>query len=106
LSSWWGVAIGRKSRIAYPLGNQIVKFYVLYLAGQYIDDASITSKVKTALTRDPNTSAFDISVETYKGTVQLSGFVDTDAERRRAAQVAEDVSGVRSVRNDLRVKAR
>lgn len=74
--------------------------------GQYLDDAAITSKVKTALTRDPGTSAFDISVETYKGTVQLSGFVDTDAERRRAEQVAEDVSGVRSVRNDLRVKAR
>ncbi|MGZ8242376.1 BON domain-containing protein [Methylomagnum sp.] len=74
--------------------------------GQYIDDASITSKVKTALTRDPSTSAFDISVETYKGTVQLSGFVDSNAEKRRAEQVAEGVSGVRSVRNDLRVKAR
>lgn len=72
--------------------------------GQYIDDSAITSKVKTALARDPYTDALDITVETYKGVVQLSGFVDSESERRRAAQIAEAVSGVQSVRNDLRVK--
>lgn len=74
--------------------------------GQYLDDSTITSKVKTALAQDPHASAFDISVETYKGTVQLSGFVDSESEKRRASQVAEGVSGVRSVKNDLRVKTR
>lgn len=74
--------------------------------GQYIDDATITSKVKTALAKDPYTSALDISVETYKGVVQLSGFADSEGEKSRAGQVAADVSGVRSVKNDVRVKAR
>lgn len=74
--------------------------------GQYLDDATITSKVKTALAKDPYTSAMDISVETYKGTVQLSGFADSEAEKRRAGQVAGEVSGVKSVKNDVRVKTR
>jgi hyperosmotically inducible protein len=74
--------------------------------GQYIDDATITSKVKTALARDPYTSALDISVETYKGVVQLSGFADSESEKRRAGQVASEVGGVQSVKNDVRVKSR
>lgn len=74
--------------------------------GQYIDDATITSKVKTALAQNPNTSAMNISVETYNGVVQLSGFADSDTEKRRAEQVAREVEGVRSVKNDVRVKPR
>ena len=74
--------------------------------GQYIDDATITSKVKAALAADPNTSALDINVETYKGVVQLSGFADSETEKRQAARVSSGVNGVKSVKNDVRVKTR
>jgi osmotically-inducible protein OsmY len=72
--------------------------------GEYIDDTTITSKVKTALLKDTYVSGLDIQVETYKGVVQLSGFADTDSEIRRAGDIARNVSGVRSVKNDIRVK--
>lgn len=72
--------------------------------GEYIDDAAITSKVKSKLLRDDRVSGLAVEVETYKGVVQLSGFVDSADERRRAEELAEEVSGVRNVRNDIRVK--
>lgn len=74
--------------------------------GQYLDDAAITSKVKAALAADPNTSAMEINVETYKGVVQLSGFADSEAEKRHAARIASGTGGVTSVKNDIRVKTR
>lgn len=74
--------------------------------GQYLDDTTITAKVKAALAGDPAVSAAQVSVKTYKGTVQLSGFADSEAEKRRAAQVASTVSGVKSVENDIEVKQR
>lgn len=72
--------------------------------GEYIDDAVITTKVKTALIEDPVTKAYQIEVETYKGVVQLSGFVSTQAEVNKAGQVARGVAGVTSVKNDIRIK--
>lgn len=72
--------------------------------GQYVDDATLTSKVKTALLEDPNVSGLDVGVETYKGTVQLSGFANTQQEKSRAGEVARSVSGVREVRNNITVK--
>jgi len=72
--------------------------------GEYLDSAAITTKVKAGLVNDPVTKAGQISVETFKDTVQLSGFVDTNLSRARAEQIARDVQGVRSVRNDLVVK--
>jgi hyperosmotically inducible protein len=72
--------------------------------GEYVDDATITTKVKAALAKDPDVKAYQVNVETYKGVVQLSGFVDSEANIRRASQVAQGVSGVRSVKNDVRVK--
>lgn len=72
--------------------------------GQYVDDATITTKVKAALIKDQSLAAFKISVETYKQVVQLSGFVDTPQTAERAQQVASSVEGVRSVRNSLIVK--
>ncbi len=72
--------------------------------GQYVDDSTITAKVKAAILEDPALKVFDISVETFKGTVQLSGFVNSAEVRSRAAVVAGGVSGVRSVKNDLLVK--
>ena len=72
--------------------------------GEYIDSAAIITKVKAELIRDPVTKAGQISVETFKDTVQLSGFVDSAAAKSRAEQIARNVQGVRGVRNDLVVK--
>lgn len=74
--------------------------------GEYIDDAALTSRVKTALFRDPDVSGFQVKVETFKGQVQLSGFVDTPEHKDRAERVARTVEGVRSVTNSLIVKPR
>lgn len=75
-------------------------------AGETIDDSVVTGKVKTALTDDETTKARDIKVETYRGVVQLSGFVDTSAEKSRATDVARGVEGVKEVRNDIEVQTR
>lgn len=69
--------------------------------GEYVDDTVITSKVKAVLLNDPVVSGLAVNVETYKGTVQLSGFVKTAAERQRAHQLAHDVGGVKSVQNNI-----
>lgn len=75
-------------------------------AGVYFDDTTITTKVKTKLFDDPQTSGFAISVTTYKGTVQLSGFVNSDKEKDRAGELARAVPGVKDVKNDLIIKAK
>lgn len=72
--------------------------------GEILDDSVITSKVKTALFRDPDVSGFQVKVETYKGQVQLSGFVDTPRQKAKAEEIVRSVSGVRSVMNDIVVK--
>jgi hyperosmotically inducible protein len=72
-------------------------------AGEVIDDSTLTAKVKTALIEDPVTKARDIEVETYRGVVQLAGFVDSAEQKSRAGELARKVSGVKEVRNDLRV---
>ncbi len=73
-------------------------------AGESVDDATLTSKVKTKLIQDQKLEAFQIDVDTYRGVVQLNGFVDTAADAARAADLANDVSGVVSVKNNLQVK--
>ena len=72
--------------------------------GEFIDDAAITAKVKSAFVEDKEVSALNVKVETYKGVVQLSGFVGGARESWKAAQLARNVQGVKSVRNDLQVK--
>jgi osmotically-inducible protein OsmY len=72
--------------------------------GEYVTDSWITTKVKTSLATDPNVKATEVNVETFKGTVQLSGFVSSDAAMRRAVQIARETKGVTSVKNDMRVK--
>ena len=72
--------------------------------GQVIDDTVITTKVKAAIFDEPNLKTLQISVETYKGIVQLSGFVNSSAVSLRAAEVARKVDGVQGVRNSLVVK--
>ena len=73
-------------------------------AGEYMDDATITARVKTALIQDPAVAAHQINVETHNGVVQLSGFVDSEDEARRAIDAADDIPGVKKVENDMRVK--
>jgi osmotically-inducible protein OsmY len=72
--------------------------------GEFIDDTAITAKVKAALVADKEVSALSVNVETFRGVVQLSGFADNQAEITRAVSVARGVSGVKSVKNDLRIK--
>lgn len=73
-------------------------------AGEYIDDSVITAKVKTAIFDDASLKSAEINVETFKGVVQLTGFVSTRANIDRAVAVARGVKGVTSVRNDMRLK--
>jgi hyperosmotically inducible periplasmic protein len=73
-------------------------------AGEVVDDSVITTKVKAALVAEPLTKARDITVITREGIVQLSGFVDSAAEKATATEVAKGVRGVKEVRNDLQIK--
>jgi hyperosmotically inducible protein len=70
-------------------------------AGEHIDDALVTAKVKAALIEDPATKARQIAVDTFRGTVQLNGFVDTADEKAAASRAAHSVNGVQNVRNNL-----
>ena len=72
--------------------------------GQYVDDTTITTRVKTRFAEDKEVSAMRIQVETLNGTVQLSGFADSDLERQRAADIARNVPDVKNVRNNIIVK--
>lgn len=72
--------------------------------GEYIDDTVITTKVKAAILNDPILKAAEINVETYKGIVQLSGFVSSHAAADRAVVVTRGIGGVKSVKNDMRLK--
>lgn len=74
-------------------------------AGEFTSDAALTAKVKTAIATDVGAgTAANINVQTYKGEVQLSGFVDSQDQAQRAVQAARGVDGVRVVRNDVRVR--
>jgi osmotically-inducible protein OsmY len=93
-------------------------FFVIFLAsllgcastskqegtGEYVDDTVITSKVKAAIFDDPSLKSAEINVETFKGVVQLSGFVNSREDINKAIQVARGVQGVTSVKNDMRLK--
>lgn len=72
--------------------------------GQYIDDSVITGKVKAAILEEPTLKVAEINVETFKGVVQLSGFVTSQAMANKAVEVASRVGGVKSVKNDMRIK--
>ena len=72
--------------------------------GQYLDDSVITTKVKTAIFNEPSLKVTQITVETYKSVVQLSGFVDSSDSMNKAVAIARSVDGVSSVKNDMRLK--
>lgn len=98
-------------RIAHLLSSLLVATLVACAptekrasAGEYIDDTMITGKVKAALIADPELKATEINVETYKGTVQLSGFVSAPEHIPKAVQLTRDIEGVKGVKNDIAVK--
>lgn len=70
----------------------------------YVDDTVITTKTKAAIFNEPTLKSAEINVETFKGVVQLSGFVNSQADINKAVSVARGVSGVTSVKNDMRLK--
>lgn len=72
--------------------------------GEYVDDASVTAKVKAAFVKDPVVKAMQVDVTTFKGNVQLSGFVDTAEQKARAGQIAAGIQGVTNVTNNITVK--
>ncbi len=72
--------------------------------GEYVDDSVITTKVKAAIFNEPTLKSAEINVETFKGAVQLSGFVSSQGAINTAAQLARGVNGVKSVKNDMRIK--
>lgn len=72
--------------------------------GEYVDDSVITTKVKASFAADPTVKATQVQVETFKGTVQLSGFVDSPESARRAVELARGIKGVKSVKNDTVVR--
>ena len=102
-------------RIAQRLPAVLAAFMVFVLAGcaptstregtgEYIDDTIITSKIKAAFAADPTVKATEVKVETFKGTVQLSGFVESRESAQKAVQLARQVKGVREVRNNTVLK--
>ena len=72
--------------------------------GEYVDDSVITTKVKAAVFNEPMLKSAEINVETFKGVVQLSGFVSSASAANKAVEVARGVGGVTSVKNDMRIK--
>jgi hyperosmotically inducible protein len=72
--------------------------------GEYIDNSAITARVKAALADDELVKAREINVESFRGTVQLSGFVNTSEEKSRAGRIAASVAGVQDVKNNITVK--
>ena len=72
--------------------------------GEYFDDTVLTTKVKAAIFNEPTLKSAEINVETFKGIVQLSGFVSSAADVQKAVELARSVKGVTSIKNDMRIK--
>jgi hyperosmotically inducible protein len=72
--------------------------------GQYVDNSVLTAKVKTAIFNEPTLKSSEITVQTFKGEVQLSGFVSSIEQTNKAVEIAKAIPGVTSVKNDMRVK--
>ena len=73
-------------------------------AGQYVDSSVLTTKVKTAIFNEPTLKSSEITVQTFKGEVQLSGFVSSIEQTKKAVEVTKSIPGVTAVKNDMRVK--
>jgi osmotically-inducible protein OsmY len=75
-------------------------------AGEYLDDSVITTRVKAAVFNEPTLKSSEINVETFKGVVQLSGFVNSQADINKAVDIARSIKGVTSVQNDMQLKTK
>lgn len=75
-------------------------------AGEYLDDSVITTRVKTAVFNEPTLKSSEINVETFKGVVQLSGFVNSQVDINKAVEIARNIKGVTSVQNDMQLRAK
>jgi osmotically-inducible protein OsmY len=82
----------------------LLAFFVGCASTEYFDDNDLTTKAKAAIFNEPSLKSAEINVETFKGEVQLSGFVSSQAEINKAAEVVGGVKGVKSIQNDMRVK--
>ena len=98
------VAIVAHIRVGMPAGMRRELHAMLDATEPYVDDATLTTRVKAKFAEHPTVSGMSISVETLKGTVQLSGFVKTSDEKAMAERLARETSGVVAVRNDLIVR--
>src|SRR5574337_179572 len=92
--------------IVFPLLQACAPTATRESTGEYLDDTAITAKVKANLLGDPTISGFAISVETFRGRVILSGFVNSQAQVDRAVALSREVSGVREVQSALVIKGR
>ena len=72
--------------------------------GEYLDSAVITTKAKAAIFNEPTLKSLEINVETFKGVVQLSGFVNSQADIDKAVEIVQQIEGVKSVKNDMKLK--
>lgn len=93
--------------LAFALGSSLAACAAVQgqeTTGQYVDDATISAKVRTQLVQAQSLKAFNIGVETMQGTVQLSGFVDTRTQKDQAGTIAQGVKGVVGVQNNILVK--
>ncbi|MBU0782990.1 MAG: BON domain-containing protein [Gammaproteobacteria bacterium] len=100
-----------KQRIAKSFGLLSIVFLAACVtpqqqtqAGEYVEDSVITTKVKAAIFNEPTLKSAEINVETFKAVVQLSGFVNSGADMNKAVEVTRGVTGVQSVKNDMRLK--
>jgi osmotically-inducible protein OsmY len=91
-----GISLATAMGCAATLPNQS--------AGEYLDDAVVTAKVKASMIDQPSLKASEIRVETFKGTVYLSGLVSSQAQMDKAGEVARSIKGVRAVKNELRLR--
>ena len=72
--------------------------------GEFLDSTVITTKVKAAIFNEPTLKSLEINVETFKGVVQLSGFVNSQADIDKAVEIVQQIEGVKSVKNDMKLK--
>ena len=104
MKNWNAVVTAALAAAVLAAGSGCAPTQTRQSTGEVIDDAAVTARVKSALINEPGVKSTAINVETFRGTVSLSGFVDSPEMADKAVSAAQKVGGVRSVKNDMRVK--